>query len=150
MNKTLIDEDLAARKAPLNMDPEVLEYCHQLIDDIAKFLSSIRNHPLLLRRCHISCVINYLRSQGRWCICVIRKPGPAFGEQFIRASKFWGYITSSPAQLACLRPDCCRNQQQLWCICAFTHGYRDWKANYSMAVKTDRLSGRGRNHGKWR
>jgi glutamate/tyrosine decarboxylase-like PLP-dependent enzyme len=108
MNPLLPDEALYQRQSPIEMDSSAFrEAGHQLIDDIADFLSSISDYPVTTAPTPRS-----LQAKLPKAIPITGMDPTALVKETWRLlvnnsllnghPRFWGYITSSPAPLGML------------------------------------------------
>jgi aromatic-L-amino-acid/L-tryptophan decarboxylase len=108
MKSFLSDEALNQRQSPIDIDATVFrEAGHQLIDEIADFLSSIRNYPVttsptpgslqtkLPQAMPLTGTDPSLLLKESWQLLVNNS-------LFNGHPRFWGYITSSPAPVGIL------------------------------------------------
>lgn len=108
MNPPLSDEALHHRQSPIEMDASAFrEAGHQLIDDIADFLSSISQYPVTTAPTPRSLQAKLPKTMpitGADPTVLLKEAWQLMVENslFNGHPRFWGYITSSPAPLGML------------------------------------------------
>ena len=108
MNQIIEDELLIQRKAPIEMSPGAFrEAGHQLIEDIADFLTGISNYPVTTAPSPKSLRAKLPRElplNGTDSSALIKETWDLMvnNSLFNGHPRFWGYITSSPAPLGML------------------------------------------------
>ncbi|HEY2350807.1 MAG TPA: pyridoxal-dependent decarboxylase, partial [Puia sp.] len=108
MSISLHDQNLYERKSPIEMDASTFrEAGHQLIDDIADFLSSISNYPVTTAP-HSKTLQAKLPTAmpltGMDPAALVKETWQLMvnNSLFNGHPRFWGYITSSPAPVGIL------------------------------------------------
>jgi glutamate/tyrosine decarboxylase-like PLP-dependent enzyme len=108
MNSQLSDEALDRRPSPINMDAAVFrEAGHQLVNDIADLLSSIRNYPVTTSPTPKSLQAKLPQTipvTGMNPLALMKESWELLANNSLFNSHpgFWGYITSSPAPVGML------------------------------------------------
>ena len=108
MDPLLSDQALDHRQSPIDLDAKTFrEAGHRLIDDIADFLSSVRNHPVTT-----SPTPKFLNTKlpekipdtGMETSALLKESWQLLinNSLFNGHPRFWGYITSSPAPVGML------------------------------------------------
>jgi len=108
MNPTLSDEALERRDSTIDMDAAAFrEAGHQLVNDIADLLSSIRNYPVTTfpaPRSLQAKLPETLPVTGTAPLALVKETWQLLvnNSLFNGHPRFWGYITSSPAPVGML------------------------------------------------
>src|SRR5580765_7237544 len=108
MNPILSDELLDRRQSSIDMDAAVFrEAGHQLVNDIADLLSSIRNYPVTTSPTPRSLQAKLpedLPLKGMATLELIKESWQLLvnNSLFNAHPRFWGYITSSPTPVGML------------------------------------------------
>jgi len=108
MNPILSDKTLDRRQSSIDMDAATFrEAGHQLVNDIADFLSSIRNYPVTTSPTPRSLQAKLpqdIPSTGMEPAALIKESWQLLvnNSLFNAHPRFWGYITSSPAPIGML------------------------------------------------